>query len=235
MRKDIIAIVCPDIHGRTFWKKVSEGYDGSVPFIFLGDYLDPYSDENISVEDAQDNFKEIWSFKKKWGDNVVLLLGNHDLSYKDYMFRCCRFSLYSSDWYSDFLYEHWEDFKLSYDIKTSDKTFIFSHAGIHPLWLKDNNFEEIYDSDYINSLFTTNKSSFNECSFYRGGYSRAGSPVWADIREFDKVDLQDDKIMQVVGHTQLIKDKVEFKNICCIDSRQAFVITNDNKIETYEK
>jgi hypothetical protein len=233
MRNDIKAIVCPDIHGRNFWEKAAQEYDGTIPFIFLGDYLDPYSDENITVEDAQINFNKIWEFKEKWGDNVILLLGNHDLSYKDYMFQCCRFSMYSSGWYKDFLNKHWEHFNLSYSIKSDDKTFIFSHAGIHPSWLKENNFEEIYDADYINSLFMTNKRAFTDYSVYRGGYLSAGSPVWADIREFSKVDLQDDKIMQVVGHTQLIKDKLEFKNICCIDSRQTFVITNDNKIEKY--
>jgi hypothetical protein len=233
MRNDIKAIVCPDIHGRNFWEKAAQEYDGTIPFIFLGDYLDPYSDENITVEDAQINFNKIWDFKEKWGDNVILLVGNHDLSYKDYIFQCCRFSMYSSGWYKDFLNKHWEHFNLSYDIKTDDKTFIFSHAGIHPSWLKENNFEEIYDADYINSLFMTNKRAFTDYSVYRGGYLSAGSPVWADIREFSKVDLQDDKIMQVVGHTQLIKDKLEFKNICCIDSRQTFVITNDNKIEKY--
>jgi hypothetical protein len=233
MRTNIKAVVCPDIHGRSFWKNAADEYDGSVPFIFLGDYLDPYNDEGITVEEAKSNFEDIWRFKEKWGDNVILLLGNHDLSYKDYMFQCCRFSMYSSGWYKDFLNEHWEHFNLSYDIKADDKTFIFSHAGIHPSWLKENNFEEIYDADYINSLFMTNKRAFTDYSVYRGGYLSAGSPVWADIREFSKVDLQDDKIMQVVGHTQLIKDKLEFKNICCIDSRQTFVITNDNKIEKY--
>lgn len=233
MRNDIIAIVCPDIHGRNFWEKVAEEYDGSVPFIFLGDYLDPYSHEGINEEDAKINFEKIWDFKQKWEDKVTLLLGNHDLSYKDYMFRCCRFSKYSEDWFSKFINENLEHFKLAYSIENGDKTYLFSHAGIHPSWLRDNNFEEIYTAEYINSLFTTNKQAFSDYSHYRGGYLSAGSPVWADIREFPEVDSQDDKIMQVVGHTQLINDKVELKNICCIDSRQAFVITNDNKIEIY--
>ena len=56
MKEDIIAIVCPDIHGRNFWEKAAEEYDGSVPFIFLGDYLDPYSDEGINDDIAKKNF-----------------------------------------------------------------------------------------------------------------------------------------------------------------------------------
>ena len=234
MRKDIIAIVCPDIHGRNFWEKAAGEYDGSVPFIFLGDYLDPYSDENISVEDAQANFEKIWAFKQKWGENVILLLGNHDLSYKDYMFRCCRFSIYSSGWYTEFLNQHWEHFKIAHNVTTDDRKFIFSHAGIHPSWLAENGFEKIYDAEYINSLFLTNKRAFNDYSTYRGGYLSAGSPVWADIREFHHLGIIDENITQIVGHTQLIKDKLKLDNICCIDSRQTFIITNDNKIEKYE-
>lgn len=233
MRNDIIAIVCPDIHGRSFWMDVANEYDGSVPFIFLGDYLDPYSDEGINVEEAKLNFEKIWKFKEKYGNNVSVLVGNHDLSYKDYMFRCCRFSYYSSDWFSDFIKHNWEHFKIAHSIKNDDKTYIFSHAGIHPLWLKDNNFEEIYDADYINSLFISDKRAFNDYSYHRGGYLSAGSPVWADIREFANLELIDKNIMQIVGHTQLIKDKLELNNICCIDSRQVFVITRDNQIEPY--
>ena len=65
MRNDIIAIVCPDIHGRTFWEKISKEYDGSVPFIFLGDYLDPYPWEGITRKEAIANFQEIIDFKKE--------------------------------------------------------------------------------------------------------------------------------------------------------------------------
>lgn len=68
-------LIMPDIHGRTFWKEgVSSGeYD---KIIFLGDYIDPYSWEGISKNDAISNFEEIIDYAKAH-DNVVLLLGNH--------------------------------------------------------------------------------------------------------------------------------------------------------------
>jgi hypothetical protein len=234
MEEKIIAIVCPDIHGRPFWKQAASEYDGSVPFIFLGDYLDAYDSEHINPEEVKHNFEEIWGFKKKWGDNVILLLGNHDLSYKEYLFRCCRFSFYSADWYQDFLRQNWEFFKFAHQIYNNGKTIIFSHAGIHPLWLKENDLEEIYDADYINSLFIKDKRLFTDYSYHRGGYLNYGSPIWADIREFINVGVIDNDIIQVVGHTKLKVDKLEFDNICCIDSKQPFVMTTNNKIETYE-
>lgn len=234
MKEDIIAIVCPDIHGRNFWEKAAEEYDGSVPFIFLGDYLDPYSDEGINDEIAKKNFEKIWEFKEKWGDKVILLLGNHDLSYYDYYFRCCRYSFISGTWFPEFIRKNWEHFNIAYNLYNSDKKYILSHAGIHPTWLKENQLENIYDADYINSLFTQDKRLFNDYTYYRGGYSNAGSPVWADIREFGKLELIEENLKQIVGHSLLVKDKLDLNNVCCIDSRQVFVITKNNEIIPYK-
>lgn len=237
MNKDIIAIVCPDVHGRLFWKDVIKDYDGSIPFIFLGDYLDPYPNEGITPEESKNTFNEIWDFKKKWDDNVIMLLGNHDMSYYDSLFRCCRFSYSNYEWYKVFLKENWEHFKITHSINNNGNTIILSHAGIHPYWLRDNNFEEIYDSEYINSLFTQYKSSFNDYSFYRGGYMSSGSPIWADIREFDSLNdnFMPENTIQIVGHTQLMKDMIVSNNVYCIDSRQLFVITNNNEIKKYKE
>ena len=236
MRNDIIAIICPDIHGRNFWKKAINEYDGSVPFIFLGDYFDPYPDENITIEECKQNFEEIWEFKQKWNDNVVLLLGNHDLSYYSPKFKTCRYNYEISEWYNKFLLENWEHFKFVHSIENDDIKYLFSHAGINPTWLYQNNFEEIMEPNYINSLFISSPNSFNDITFYRGGYDRGGSPIWADIREFaDKTMSFNENIKQIVGHTQLIKDKFEINNVVCIDSRQAFVLIKDGKVEPYFK
>lgn len=70
-------LVIPDIHGRTFWKEPCSKIDEYEKIIFLGDYLDPYDFENISVEDAIANFEEIIDFAKKNINKVILLLGNH--------------------------------------------------------------------------------------------------------------------------------------------------------------
>lgn len=242
MRNDIVAIICPDIHGRKFWKEVAEEYDGSVPFIFLGDYLDPYSHEGITPEDAKTNFEELWEFMQKWEGKVIPLLGNHDMSYHDKFFRCCRFSFINSGWYGDFLWKNWEKFRFAYQIENDGKIFLFTHAGVHPEWLESNGFEHIYDSDYINSLYNGNKLAFGDYGYYRGGLPyETGSPIWADIREFDDfINMQDKtlalprNVKQIVGHTQLEVDKVDLGDICCIDSRQTFVITKNNKIEPYK-
>jgi hypothetical protein len=248
MREDIIAIVCPDIHGRNFWKEVAKEYDGSIPFICLGDYLDAYPHEGITTEEVKKNFEELWEFKQKWGEKVVLLLGNHDFSYIDRLFRCCRFNYELAEWYINFLNENWETFKVAYDIENNNHKFLLTHAGVHPQWLEQNDFENNYNAEYINSLLLTHKSSFASYSSYRGGsFWETGSPIWADIREFaDSVHIDNNAIghnpaftqprnlTQIVGHTQLNAGLLNVENIYCIDSRQAFVITKDNKIETYK-
>ncbi|MBQ7489604.1 MAG: hypothetical protein IJT51_03695 [Bacteroidales bacterium] len=54
-------IIVPDIHGRTFWKKIFD-YDSDV--VFLGDYLDPYRSEGIYPWDALENFTQIIAYAK---------------------------------------------------------------------------------------------------------------------------------------------------------------------------
>lgn len=238
MREDIVAILCPDVHGRDFWKKITNKYDGSVPIIFMGDYLDPYSEEGITNKIARENFEELWLFKKKWGDNVITLFGNHDLSYYDYMFRCCRFSYENGEWFNKFLTNNINSFKICHEIKHNDEHFIISHAGIHPTWAKKYLDGKKINEKNVNDLFYIKPESFTDYSKYRGGYDRNGSPVWADIREFiTKTSDFDvlDGVKQIVGHTMLTVDMYETNNVYCIDSQKLFVLTKDNKIEPYYK
>jgi hypothetical protein len=234
MKEDIKCIICPDIHGRNFWEKPQNEYDGSVPFIFLGDYMDPYAHEGITEEQCKSNFIKIWKLKEKYDNNVILLLGNHDVSYYDFRFRTCRYCNKIASWYSDFLKENWHHFKFAHEIKNNDITFLFSHAGVHPRWFEQNNLEKIYNDDYINSLFISNKIAFNDISIYRGGYNIAGSPIWADIREYSGYGSEfDEHLKQIVGHTMLNVDKYETDNVICIDSQQPFIITKTNEIIKY--
>lgn len=72
-------LVIPDVHGRKFWKKPCSEIENFDHIVFLGDYLDPYDFEHISVEDAIVNFEEIIDFAKGNSDKVTLLLGNHKI------------------------------------------------------------------------------------------------------------------------------------------------------------
>ena len=69
-------IIIPDIHGRTFWKQAIQGKE-TEDIVFLGDYLDPYSDEGISGADALLNFREKDSQKPTIGSScfeVIMII-----------------------------------------------------------------------------------------------------------------------------------------------------------------
>jgi hypothetical protein len=69
-------IILGDIPDSTFWKTaVAENPD--CRYVFLGDYLNGKEDIDFYAELA--NLQEIINFKKANPDNVILLLGNHDL------------------------------------------------------------------------------------------------------------------------------------------------------------
>lgn len=72
-------LILPDIHARKFWKEPCKDIGNYEKVVFLGDYLDPYGFEGITVEDAIENFNEIIDFKKKNSEKVVILLGNHKI------------------------------------------------------------------------------------------------------------------------------------------------------------
>lgn len=72
-------LIIGDVHGRTFWKKALNIIDEMDKVVFLGDYLDPYFYEGISIVEALSNFKEIIEFKHNYYDKVILLIGNHKM------------------------------------------------------------------------------------------------------------------------------------------------------------
>ncbi|MDE6543126.1 MAG: hypothetical protein K2K76_04080 [Muribaculaceae bacterium] len=89
-------IVIPDLHGQTFWKKAVERFP-ETEIVFLGDYLDSYSCDQIrrlnlggdvermninevSSEKALENLKEIIEYARTHS-HCHLLLGEHDMHY----------------------------------------------------------------------------------------------------------------------------------------------------------
>ena len=227
--KDILLI--PDIHGRDFWKKsVLEDTYGDV--VFLGDYLDPYSRENISREEAWDNFMDIVDFKKAHKENVHLLLGNHDLAYFDHHHSCTRNDEVTRVNIQAFFRKNLSLFDLAYETVAGGRRILVTHAGINRRWLMKYGWlfggddvtaealnyglhDKAYQKDIILALA--------DISYIRGGMDNDGSMVWADIREFLVRDCLLPDTFQIVGHTQ--QDEKPYRigdSLICIDCRRAF-------------
>lgn len=212
-------IIIPDVHGRTFWKDAIPYVEAGVPCIFLGDYVDPYNDNGISGLDTYNNLQEIVAFAHQYNDHVTMLLGNHDLSYFGeplglWTVFSDRFCYEWADIISEHFNENAELFSLCAYREIGGKTILFSHAGIHPVWVDwcglfddiDKNdaqalaakIDELFRESLLSDVRTEFIDTLAMVSSIRGGNAFAGSMVWADIREYDNVE---GSFTQIFGHT----------------------------------
>lgn len=231
-------IIIPDIHGRTFWKDCIKGLENEE-IIFLGDYLDPYPEENITRRDAIENFREIINFKKAHMDNVILLLGNHD--FIKYIFKDmyeCRTDFTNMKEIEEIFKENNDLFTVGYYKKLKYKTYLFTHAAFLKRWVEDcseylgefETPEEIID--FLNNIFITDPDIFcklvNWAGWVRGGWHQCGSIIWGDIRECSFKHPQFKRYYNIYGHTQLKKPIIE-KYWACLDCRRGFVLNEDTR------
>ena len=192
-------VVFGDIHGSTYWKTVVEE-NPSCRYIFLGDYLDPY--ENISCNQLINNLKEIIQLKKERNDDVVLLLGNHDVHYiRLDIDPCCRFDEVIA---KDAYYLFTENIHLfTYAFQEGNR--IFTHAGISEKWFFEDfgGDTEKNIAEQLNNPHPDQLPALYRCGWYRGGDINAvGGIFWADIDELN-VPLRG--YIQFVGHNRVGK------------------------------
>ena len=255
-------LVLPDIHGRQFWKEPCKNIDQYAKVVFLGDYMDPYDFEHISVEEALVNFEEIVDFTKQHTDKVVMLLGNHDMpyfskTYKSFSWWHCR---HSKKFHND-IAEIFDSNHDMFKIADVEDNVLFTHAGITPGWLKTA-FTEQYEITSLEDLTFSLNNLLNTdtglkylfmISEDRGGRDRYASCIWADasdtmwyqemLRNPDCTIQPIMKIKQVYGHTLQAfykpdggigyGDAIEMGNNRMLDNGHAYVL--DTNMFTIEK
>ena len=190
-------IVFGDIHGLSHWKKVVEE-NPNCRFLFLGDYLDPYTDisHNILIE----NLKEIIQLKKERGDEVILLLGNHDLHYIYLNIDpCTRFD----DEIEEAAHALFSENRHLFQFAFQENKHIFTHAGISEKWFFDDfggdpnrNLAEQFNNPDLDQL----PALFRRGALRGGDRSLTGGILWADIDELND-PLQG--YIQIVGHNRV--------------------------------
>jgi predicted phosphodiesterase len=246
-------LVIPDIHGETFWKEPVQKYIDQVDkIVFLGDYLDPYTDDGnvCDPDEVYDNMMDIVNLKSINMDKVVLLMGNHDFHYLSKrslgLARASRCDLYNWQRYNQVFNDHEDLFKIVHSEKVKDNTYVFSHAGLTTYWLNKVNskFWKLNDRDIsvadeqiidmINEMLydLEGQNMLAVVGRYRSIFGeKTGSVIWADIEEqtFPKAPKVYglNKVFQVIGHTRMDisqGDMIEFDNLALIDSRQCFMI-----------
>ena len=215
-------LICPDVHGRKFWHKAKELINDVDKVVFLGDYLDPYSHEGITFEDALMELEEILAFKEDYPDKVVLLVGNHDMHYiKTEFMDCSRLNVWRRVEVHDLFMSNIDKFQLVYEIDN----YLFSHAGVYLEWTKNYEItlEELFDfKKFLGGRWNT----LEDVSYARGGWCKVGSCVWADIRESIQNELLPE-FRHIVGHTQMESKPYITTKIACLDVRRCFILNTE--------
>lgn len=231
-------LILADIHGRKFWKNPCHDIEKYDKVIFLGDYLDSYDFENISVQECIENFKEIIEFKKANSDKVVLLLGNHDYPYySDEYFGLSRYHCRHSNRYHDDISKLFKDNKDCFQLAYAEGDILFTHAGVDGDWLRESvgcsktDINEICHAINMLKDDVDGQKKLHQVTYSRGGYDQFGSCVWADVNDI-KNGSRIPGIKQVFGHTlQAFYDKnmnivfgnaVEFDDCKMLDNARPY-------------
>ena len=193
--KPLIAI--GDIHGLEDWKAIVEKHP-DCRIVFLGDYLDPI--EYIPRKRLLQNLCEIILLKKKRPDDVILLLGNHDLHYfcTDITLSS-RFDFSIGEKASRLFLENIDLFQYAYQ---EDKT-VFTHAGIAQDWFMQDFGGDIHlpIASQLNHPTDSQIESLCRLGYLRGGKEgKIGGIFWAD-----EAELTDPLhgFTQIVGHNRV--------------------------------
>lgn len=259
MINDIKYVIVPDVHGRDFYEHdvnmFLENTD-DVKIIFLGDYIDPYPREKITPNDALKRFKSIIKLKKKYGDRITLLLGNHDFHYIDGSRKGCRMDFYNKDEICGLFLKNMDLFEYVKCERIGKTNFIFSHAGFGFAWFSYHSDlagvcdPDNHDEDVERKAFTYNTiknvdwkgissdrqvlNAYGDIGSSRGGWCNHPSFMWADVTDIlmDN-DIKVANCVQVFGHTmQNIGQPLRFDNCFCLDCQKVFYINDKGTVLT---
>lgn len=191
-------IVLGDIHGRICWYDII-AKENPDRIIFMGDYVSTH-DKNVTIEQQCSNLEDILNFKEGFGENCILLRGNHDMQHLGYHWaECSGYFPHVAKWMvgikDRFL-------RLTQWVYIQDD-IVFSHAGITDKFWEYLNLGEPTEDNIlkINDIEPSSLFGFtpNRISDYYGD-SQTQPLTW--VRP---VTLLEHNIgwKQVVGHTRV--------------------------------
>jgi hypothetical protein len=215
--------VIGDVHGRKNWSDLVTPFNEDTLYIFVGDYTDPYYYEGVGYDQMIEQILLMLQFKREHPDNVVLLVGNHDLQYIADIRETNRYDRSNGPKISKIFKEN-EDLFSGVAYQVGEK-YLITHAGVtldwYQKWIdykKDSlTLEKLCEQ--INHLWDENKEAFGfsksaRMSDYYGTSSSQG-PLWIrplSLWENNIFGFGSGKI-QVVGHTRFEHYKDEFKDL----------------------
>ena len=192
-------ITIGDLHGSPVWKTIRPGdWDRMV---FIGDYVDS---GNWTGDDIISNLGELIKLKQKFPEKVILLWGNHDLSY---LFnghdrhRCSDFQEHLLPALSSLFTSGKQLFQAAW----AHGNHLWTHAGIVQRWYNHFIKDQVMASDRdlsvtLNRLFETYYLPLFHVALIRGGTDEDGGIFWA--HKYDTIDDPIRGYHQIVGHTR---------------------------------
>ena len=200
-------LIIGDIHGRQTWSSILKENIDAKRVIFVGDYFDSNS---VSYNDQIHNFKNIVQLKEQSSIEIIMLIGNHDHHYfpdviKDNM---SKYQSQSSQSIIEVISKNRHHLQMAFQFDN----ILCTHAGVgksfldRELGLNNWNIDNIAND--LNELFKQNPVAFKFKNFGiktdATGDNLGQTPIW--IRPIslmlDAISFKD-KIIQVVGHTQM--------------------------------
>ena len=191
------AVVIGDIHGLDSWKWIVDSHP-ECKMVFLGDYLDPK--EQVPKVELLRNLEEIVALKRSRPEDVVLLLGHHDLHY------FCEEAPLGSRFNADMAEDASRLFRENYEVfqfAHQEGRRLFTHAGVSQEWF-DRDFRGDASrpvAEQLNHPADWQVPALMRVGEARGGKRGAlGGIFWADRSElFDPLRGFD----QFVGHNRV--------------------------------
>lgn len=193
-------IAIGDIHGRKNWKKIVEEHPDDK-IVFLGDYCDPY--DQMRNFDVLNNLLDIIELKKKRKDDIILLLGNHDMHY---IYDDFPVGTRYNEGIAELLKALFEDEGELFQFAYQEGDTLYTHAGVSNLWwnkyFKGKTGENAPSiADQLNNPTEEQMKAMFMVGYSRGGSCERGGIFWADLDETCNDPLHG--VHQVVGHTQM--------------------------------
>lgn len=230
-------LVIGDLHGKR--DKLYDGnelrYDFSSydKIIFIGDYWDSF---DVPFADQKSLFLDVIKLKKKYGDKVKLLMGNHDAQYlyiSNYSLRC---SGYQEEYQREihFLMDREKDlFEYFSLIEVEGIEYLFSHAGVcgsferemldkYGLTYKD--YELFKVGDEVREIFNISEAC--------GGYKKYDGPLWLRPESLEQdIPSFGAEVVQVFGHTfneEMVINIDRNNNYINVDCLENLIISKHN-------
>lgn len=205
MKKKHKTAVIGDIHGRSQWKLITH-LEQPDRVIFIGDYFDSF---NIPAVEQMYNFNEIVEYKESNKAEVILLIGNHDHHYYPEIGNTgtSGYQYGAAAGISKMIDDDRKHLQMAY---TMDD-FLFTHAGVSPVFMDQVFGEDGWTSDTIvellNDKMIYQPKTFNFNGMESSGDNKSQTPIWIRPRSLMAANTKHEKGLkkihrQVVGHTQ---------------------------------